>query len=45
MIGRGSAAVRDFALFGETTGEAEEFGLPVRMDWAAAYRGWSVVRA
>ena len=30
MIGRGSGAVREFALFGETTGEIDEFGLPVR---------------
>ena len=30
MIGRGSGAVREFALFGETTGEMDEFGLPVR---------------
>jgi hypothetical protein len=29
MQGRGSAKVRDFALFGETTGETDEFGLPV----------------
>ena len=39
MIGRGSGAVRSFALYGETTGEIDEFGLPVRADWAAAYRG------
>jgi protein phosphatase len=39
MIGRGSPAVRDFALYGETTGEIDEFGLPVRADWAANYRG------
>lgn len=39
MVGRGSGAVRDFALYGETTGETDEFGLPVRRDWAAAYRG------
>ncbi|MES0211976.1 polynucleotide kinase-phosphatase [Mesorhizobium sp. M0028] len=39
MIGRGSGAVREFALYGETTGETDEFGLPVRADWAAAYRG------
>lgn len=38
MIGRGSPAVRDFALYGETTGEIDEFGLPVRADWAANYR-------
>ena len=37
--GRSSARVRDFALFGETTGETDEYGLPVRVDWAADYRG------
>ena len=31
--------MRDFALYGETTGEVDEFGLPVRADWAAQYRG------
>lgn len=39
MVGRGSGAVREFALYGETTGEIDEFGLPVRADWAASYRG------
>ena len=39
MQGRGSAKVRDFALFGETSGETDEFGLPVRYNWAAEYRG------
>jgi len=39
MIGRGSGAVREFSLYGETTGEIDEFGLPVRADWAANYRG------
>jgi protein phosphatase len=43
MIGRGSAAVRDFSLFGETTGEMDEYGLPVRRDWATAYRGTTAV--
>jgi protein phosphatase len=43
MIGRGSGAVREFALFGETAGEMDEFGLPVRRDWAAEYRGKSTV--
>jgi protein phosphatase len=37
--GRGSGKVRAFALYGETTGETDAFGLPVRWDWAAAYRG------
>jgi protein phosphatase len=39
MQGRGSGKVRDFALFGETTGETDEFGLPVRYNWASEYRG------
>ncbi|MEA2603638.1 MAG: hypothetical protein QOF89_4630 [Acidobacteriota bacterium] len=39
MQGRASGRVRDFALYGETTGEMDEFGLPVRADWAAGYRG------
>lgn len=43
MQGRGSGAVRDFALFGETTGETDEFGLPVRHPWAAEYRGTAMV--
>jgi protein phosphatase len=38
-IGRASARVREFALYGETTGETDEFGLPVRHNWAAEYRG------
>lgn len=43
MHGRGSAAVREFCLYGETTGETDEFGLPVRHDWAADYRGEACV--
>jgi protein phosphatase len=43
MQGRGSAKVRDFALFGETTGETDEFGLPVRYDWASEYHGSATV--
>ena len=39
MQGRGSGKVREFALYGETTGETDEFGLPVRYNWAAEYRG------
>jgi protein phosphatase len=41
--GRGSAKVRDFALYGETTGEIDEFGLPVRHNWASEYRGDAMV--
>ncbi len=43
MQGRGSGRVRDFALYGETTGETDEFGLPVRYNWAAEYRGTAMV--
>lgn len=43
MQGRGSGKVRDFCLYGETTGETDEFGLPVRHNWAAAYRGPAAV--
>ncbi len=39
MHGRGSGAVRNFAMYGETTGEVDEFGLPVRLEWAREYRG------
>ena len=41
--GRDSGAVRSFALFGETTGETDELGLPIRADWAARYRGCAQV--
>jgi protein phosphatase len=43
MQGRGSGRVREFALYGETTGETDEFGLPVRYNWAADYRGKALV--
>jgi protein phosphatase len=43
LQGRASAKVRDFALYGETTGETDEFGLPVRYNWAAEYRGRAMV--
>ncbi len=43
MQGRGSGKVREFALFGETTGETDEYGLPVRYNWASEYRGKAMV--
>jgi protein phosphatase len=43
LQGRSSAKVRDFALYGETTGETDEFGLPIRYNWAAEYRGNAMV--
>lgn len=41
--GRSSGRVREFALYGETTGERDAYGLPVRLDWAADYRGEATV--
>jgi protein phosphatase len=41
--GRSSGRVREFALFGETTGESDDLGLPVRLDWAREYRGPAAV--
>lgn len=41
--GRASGRVRAFALYGDTTGETDEFGLPVRYPWANDYRGSAVV--
>ncbi|WP_162666054.1 polynucleotide kinase-phosphatase [Gemmata massiliana] len=38
MHGRVSGKVRAFAIYGDTTGESDEFGLPVRLNWAANYR-------
>lgn len=43
MQGRAAAAVRGFCLFGETTGEIDEFGLPVRYNWAKHYMGKAMV--
>jgi protein phosphatase len=43
MHGRAAAAVRAFCLFGETTGEIDEFGLPVRYNWAKDYKGKAMV--
>ena len=43
MQGRGSAAVRSFCLFGETTGEIDDYGLPVRYSWASEYKGKAIV--
>ena len=41
--GRASGRVRSFALYGDTTGETDEFGLPVRYPWAQDYRGAATV--
>ncbi|WP_374454245.1 polynucleotide kinase-phosphatase [Nocardioides sp.] len=41
--GRSSGRVRAFALYGDTTGETDEYGLPVRYPWAQEYRGEAMV--
>ncbi|YCM42342.1 polynucleotide kinase-phosphatase [Verrucomicrobiaceae bacterium 227] len=43
MIGRGSGAIREMCLYGDTTGEKDEYGFPVRLDWSADYRGRALV--
>jgi protein phosphatase len=43
LQGCGSGRVREFAFYGETTGEIDEFGLPVRYNWALEYRGCATV--
>ncbi|MFZ5647302.1 MAG: AAA family ATPase [Bacillota bacterium] len=43
MIGRMSKKIRQFCLFGDTTGEVTGDGLPVRRDWAREYRGDALV--
>ncbi|RLP76070.1 polynucleotide kinase-phosphatase [Mycetocola tolaasinivorans] len=41
--GRSSGRVRSFALYGDTTGEVDDYGLPIRLPWQRDYRGSAVV--
>ncbi|AIE84038.1 polynucleotide kinase-phosphatase [Fimbriimonas ginsengisoli] len=43
MQGRASGRVKEFCLYGDTTGETDEFGLPIRYPWASDYRGSAMV--
>jgi protein phosphatase len=43
MLGRSSSSVRAFCLYGDITGEKDEYGLPVRRNWAAHYRGKAAI--
>jgi len=43
MIGKVTARVKNFCLFGDATGEVTEGGLPVRRDWAQTYRGNALI--
>lgn len=43
MLGLTTSATRAFCLYGDTTGERDEFGFPVRRNWAARYSGPSAI--
>ena len=43
LQGRVSGRVRACAVYGQTTGQADAWGLPVRENWAATYRGRALV--
>jgi protein phosphatase len=38
-----SGKERSFAMYGDTTGERDSYGLPIRLDWAAEYSGMAAV--
>jgi protein phosphatase len=39
MVGRNTKAVRQFCLYGDTSGKLDVNGLPERFNWAAGYEG------
>ena len=41
--GRSSRRIRSFCLYGQTTGETDEWGMPERVNWALEYRGKTAV--
>jgi len=43
MVGRWPQAARDFTLYGETSGQLDAFGLPVRLNWMAKYHGQGLI--
>lgn len=43
MHNRTGGKVRSFAMYGDTTGERDAYGFPVRLDWAAKYNGDAAV--
>jgi protein phosphatase len=43
MVGKTGGKVRSFALYGDTTGETDGFGFPVRRNWALEYRGAAAI--
>jgi protein phosphatase len=43
MHGRASERVREVCMYGQTTGETDRYGLPVRYPWTREYRGRATV--
>jgi protein phosphatase len=43
MLGLTTSATRAFCLYGDTTGERDEFGFPVRRNWAVRYSGTATI--
>jgi diadenosine tetraphosphatase ApaH/serine/threonine PP2A family protein phosphatase len=43
MIGEHNDRVQAFTMYGDTTGEVDDLGFPVRRDWAADYHGDALV--
>ena len=43
LHGQDSPRSRSFALYGDTTGQRDEHGLPVRLPWQRSYRGAAAV--
>ncbi|WP_010300771.1 metallophosphoesterase [Candidatus Odyssella thessalonicensis] len=42
-MGRESASIRAFCMYGPTTGEIDHYGLPVRYPWAQDYQGNTLI--
>ena len=42
-LGRYSPRISKFCMYGETTGEVDKFGLPIRYPWANEYKGNSLI--
>lgn len=43
MHGKMSGTIHSFCLYGDTTGKSDEYGLPIRLNWAADYSGKAMV--
>ena len=43
MHNRSSAEIHAFCIYGDTTGKKDEFGLPIRLNWAKNYNGTATI--